>query len=312
MNIFISWSGTRSKAAATALKEWIPDILQSTTAWMSEHDIDAGTRWSHRLTEVLEDSRLGIICLTPENQGSPWILFEAGALSKSLQGSKLVPLLIGMTPSDVRPPLSQFQAVQGDAEGVFKLLESVNSICSEQLTTERMRRLFDKFWPDLEAKISAAIALGEERSGPVRSERDMLGEVLELVRSLAKPSDRRELLAPLGEFRVIDIDTHSLLGASGGVFKLKFNLDEAVSEVLDRVFYMLAKQANIKAYTYGEVWLLKNPRNEKVYDDIGIEYCRSRGRVIDETPMRRLGIEENDRLLVIRGWGRSPDRGRKQ
>lgn len=145
MNVFISWSGNRSRAVAIALKEWLSDILQSTTAWMSEHDLDAGVRWSHRLSKVLEDSNLGVICLTPENQKSAWILFEAGALSKSLQESRLVPFLIDMLPRDVEPPLSQFQAVQADQMGTLKLMESINACCADPLTADRLKRSLPSF-----------------------------------------------------------------------------------------------------------------------------------------------------------------------
>jgi hypothetical protein len=95
---------------ALALKEWLPDVLQNVSVWISEHDIDAGSRWSHKLAQALEESRIGIICLTPENQGSRWLQFEAGALSKSLEGeSRLIPYLIDMSVSDVEPPLAQFK-----------------------------------------------------------------------------------------------------------------------------------------------------------------------------------------------------------
>src|SRR5579859_5009320 len=98
MKIFISWSGESSRKIAIALKEWLPDVfvLLDTATWMSEHDIDAGARWAHRLSQVLEEAKFGIICLTRENQKSPWVLFEAGALAKSVQESRVIPYLIGM------------------------------------------------------------------------------------------------------------------------------------------------------------------------------------------------------------------------
>jgi hypothetical protein len=36
---------------------------------------------------------------TPENAGSPWLLFEAGALAKSMQGARVIPLLFDLSRS---------------------------------------------------------------------------------------------------------------------------------------------------------------------------------------------------------------------
>lgn len=46
MKVFISWSGTRSKAMANALKEWIPLIVQHAKPFVSDKDISAGDRWA--------------------------------------------------------------------------------------------------------------------------------------------------------------------------------------------------------------------------------------------------------------------------
>src|SRR5688572_18638179 len=110
MKVFISWSGERSKAVAVALREWLPDVIQSVHPWLSSEDIDAGLRWNDEVTRELSQTRFGIICLTAENQTAPWILFEAGALAKTIEKTHVVPYLIGLEPTDVqRGPLAQFQ-----------------------------------------------------------------------------------------------------------------------------------------------------------------------------------------------------------
>jgi hypothetical protein len=58
---------------------------------MSAEDIDAGTRWGSEVTNELAETRCGIICLTQENQKAPWVLFEAGALSKTLEKTFVIP-----------------------------------------------------------------------------------------------------------------------------------------------------------------------------------------------------------------------------
>src|SRR5437879_13172271 len=83
-NIFISWSGQRSKWAADALRDWLPLVLQAAKPWMSEADIDKGSRGLDEVGRALEGMKIGIICLTPENLNARWILYEAGALSKTV------------------------------------------------------------------------------------------------------------------------------------------------------------------------------------------------------------------------------------
>ncbi len=89
-NVFISWSGERSRRAAEALYEWLPIVLQSARPWMSNTDIDKGSRGLEEVGKALEGMKVGIICLTPENLTAEWILFEAGALSKTLDAKTRV------------------------------------------------------------------------------------------------------------------------------------------------------------------------------------------------------------------------------
>jgi hypothetical protein len=82
MNVFISWSGPASLAVAKALKEWLPTVIQAAEPWVSDVDIASGARWSPEVSKQLEAAKFGIICLTPGNMDAPWVLFEAGAISR--------------------------------------------------------------------------------------------------------------------------------------------------------------------------------------------------------------------------------------
>jgi hypothetical protein len=85
MKIFISWSGPRSEALATALREWFPLVLHYVDPWLSKADIQVGERWGVEVAKELESCNFGVICVTKDNVNAPWILFEAGALAKSMQ-----------------------------------------------------------------------------------------------------------------------------------------------------------------------------------------------------------------------------------
>jgi len=45
MNIFISWSGDRSRALALALSQWLHTVNHYLHPWMSDRDIKKGDRW---------------------------------------------------------------------------------------------------------------------------------------------------------------------------------------------------------------------------------------------------------------------------
>src|SRR6266700_7074493 len=112
MNVFISWSGSRSRAVAEALSEWLRKVIQVVEPWISI-DIEKGARWSPEIAERLEHSNVGIFCLTRDNLAAPWILFEAGAISKK-KGAHVCTFLLDLQAADVEPPLGQFQHTSRD------------------------------------------------------------------------------------------------------------------------------------------------------------------------------------------------------
>src|SRR5262249_40717340 len=123
-HVFVSWSGERSRSVARALFQWLPRVLQTLDIWTSEQDIQAGGRWELELARQLQDANFGILCLTQDNIRSEWLIFEAGALSKAIEQSRVVPYRLGLKATDVGPPLSQFQGVDADREGTLRLVRS--------------------------------------------------------------------------------------------------------------------------------------------------------------------------------------------
>src|SRR5262245_36703101 len=146
MRVFISWSGDISKAVATEIHDWLPKVIQSVQPWMSAHDIPKGTRWLSHIGEQLEQVKTGIVCLTPDNPNSPWILFEAGALAKHLDDSYVCPYLFRLAPSSVEWPLAQFQLAQADKEDTKKLVVTINAAAGDsQLSAAHLNEAFEKW-----------------------------------------------------------------------------------------------------------------------------------------------------------------------
>jgi hypothetical protein len=197
LKVFISWSGTSSHQVALALRDWLPKVLQVVDPYVSSEDIDKGARWSTDISKELEDSAFGIICVTPENLVAPWVNFEAGALSKSLDKSRVAPFLFGVPRTAVQGPLLQFQSTLIEHDEVRKLVRSMNAACDHGLPEGRLDEVFEVWWPKLEEELTKLSGAEPEMKEPERPSEEVLAEVLDLVRGqqsiLAHPD---QLLPP--------------------------------------------------------------------------------------------------------------------
>jgi hypothetical protein len=196
MKVLLSWSGERSKAVAIALREWLPDVIQDVEPWMSAVDIGAGERWGRAVEEQLATTEFGISCVTPENQTAPWIIFEAGALAKSIDNAYVCPYLVGMEPTDLAKdgPLLQFQAKTATKPGTCDLIQTLNrALRDKPLDDPRLHRSFERAWPSLKDKLTTLPSA--EQHIPKRSTEDMIKEILEGVRTLVRESQLRAPMA---------------------------------------------------------------------------------------------------------------------
>jgi hypothetical protein len=188
MKIFISWSGELSKKVAEHLSTWIQDTLQGTKTWISTEDIDKGTFWFSEIADTLAEAKYGILCLTPDNLSNPWILFEAGALSKGLSKNKVCPLLINLNPSQLVPPLSQLNATTPAKEDFFKLIKSINSeLGDRRLTDERLEKTFGKWWDVFDTGLAKILTeIKPSMNIPQKTTTELLEEILESTRSVQR------------------------------------------------------------------------------------------------------------------------------
>jgi len=193
VKVFLSWSGDLSRDMAIALHDWLPCVIQTLNPYVSAKDIHKGDRWLIEVSKELEKAAFGILCITPDNLDKPWLHFEAGALSKSVDTSRVIPLLLGVHVSDVEGPLAQFQAASVERNEMRDLLVSLNSAAESPLPDAVLESSFTKWWPDLEDKLAAL----EERAKSARQRQgmavgpsltnnqigDILNRILEAVRS---------------------------------------------------------------------------------------------------------------------------------
>jgi hypothetical protein len=182
--VFISWSGPLSQKLGEALRNWLPSALQFVKPYFSPEDIEKGAKWGSEIAKELESSNIGIICLTRDNTEKPWILFEAGALSKSLEQGRVCTLLFDVEASDVKGPLTSFQGTRFVQEDFKRLFVAINGAAGEsRLETPVLEAVFDMWWPKLEKEITEILKSNSNVTKKERrSERDILEELLELTR----------------------------------------------------------------------------------------------------------------------------------
>ena len=173
-------------------------MLKDLDVFLSEHDLGSGERWAMRLAEQLGNTSFGIICLTTGNQAAPWLLFEAGALAKHVDGRVCGILLNGLRAADVVGPLAQFQHTEWVKDGLLKLLRDINSKLTTPADSTQLDRIFETWWPQIEQGYAQATATSRQPSRATaakRTDSEILQEILERTRAIersavARPAER--------------------------------------------------------------------------------------------------------------------------
>jgi TIR domain len=208
LKIFLSWSGNRSKDVAHLFRDWLSCALQAIKPWLSSKDIDRGAQWLAAVNDQLKDSTTGIVFLTHENKERPWILFEAGALTKGLTTARVCTFLVDLQPEDIQEPLAQFNHTIPTREGVFQLVESLNKgLENRKLANETLALVFDKYWPEFEQKFSQILE-ATNTDAPIehRSIEDLLSEILQNTRGLRNMILQARGPRNLSELTELDFD----------------------------------------------------------------------------------------------------------
>ncbi|WP_434528234.1 toll-Interleukin receptor [Vibrio sp. K4] len=174
---------------AELLDTWLQCVIQAVDPWMSSKDIDRGSLWFSEINDQLQNTTIGIICLTQENKNKPWILFEAGALAKGLSNSRVCTFLIDLEPTDVGTPLSQFNHTFPTQEGLWELVRTLNNSLKDKALKEKTLELvFETYWPKFERDFNQILKeTPQAEQVEKRGEDDILLEILNSTRAM----DRR-------------------------------------------------------------------------------------------------------------------------
>lgn len=234
MQIFISWSGERSRQIGEAFRHWLPDVIQSVRPYFTPDDITKGQRWAAEIADKLQSSQFGLFCITNENLTAPWLLFEAGAVSKDTKTGKVCPLLFGVDSAQLSGPLLQFQATPYSRDELFKFLKSVNAETTHPLTEFQLERAFDRCWNELDEKVQAILASSSQDIEPKpRNVEEMIEETLGIVRALSSAHSSNPEDESLNHWIVC---LQSTIEYTNDSLKIAENADQAaVLELLKRL-----------------------------------------------------------------------------
>lgn len=287
VNIFASWSLERSRQAAHFFVEWLPQVLQDVEIFFSP-EMEKGIRSLDEIATQLELSNYGIAFLTPENLESTWIHFEAGGLVKLRDRGKLAAILCcGLKRANVKPPLSQFQNVLPSKEDVYRLIGSINGHQTNPVPTDRLKKIFEKWWPDLATEFERIATLPvtddsrETADEGIRSQMEKVDELLELVRHLNEQvgsGPRRiaqQLAARRNELQFVQTSEIRCSSVDG------IEEAEQIRERIDKILWDVAKRIKIKATEDGySVFVFFEDPFPKDFMDGYIHTMRAEGRKI--------------------------------
>lgn len=141
--IFISWSGSLSRKIAEYLRY---DLFEyaDLKPWISSHDITAGNAWFEETSAALDNSRYGVVCLTPGASKKPWINFEIGWLYGKLNNCKIITF-----GEEIDNPLACLQRLNGhNKETWYELLRAM--IPDEKRADDEIWDRVNKKFPEIE------------------------------------------------------------------------------------------------------------------------------------------------------------------
>ncbi len=210
-------------------------------------------------------------------------------MSKVIDASRVVSLLLDLKVSDLTGPLTQFQAVSiEDRDGVFALLKALAEQTSPPIPERNLERLFHAFWPQLEEKVSQLkVAAASEPKQDARSEREILEEILLLSRNTERQMSR-VIIARAKSGAPSSTGTFSL-GPSIRIFQLAW--DDIVNTVkrYSRVAWMLLSNAvptnlakdvlTVEFAREGDVTAFLRSNHEKALEDAILEIVGVRLRI---------------------------------
>jgi hypothetical protein len=126
--IFLSHAASDASIALFLKKEFESRIERLEVFCLSDPtDLPPGSKWSPEIQRALEQSSILVLVASRRSLRRPWVWFDCGTFW--FGGRRIIPICIGeVRKAELRPPLSELQAVDGDdPEDLRTLLEALSN-----------------------------------------------------------------------------------------------------------------------------------------------------------------------------------------
>ncbi|MDX2167554.1 MAG: isochorismatase family protein [Deltaproteobacteria bacterium] len=154
MQVFLSWSGDRSRQISLRLYDILPGLVR-VKPWHSERDLGDDENWRGRLEQALDDSQFGIFCLTKDNQKKLWPGYEFGAL----RSKGLCALLFDLDPKDLEGgPFARLDLIPCNEDGLLRLAGLLNARSKEPVHERTLQYAARGAWLELRQEIESPVA----------------------------------------------------------------------------------------------------------------------------------------------------------
>lgn len=150
--IFLSWSKNQSKEYALIFNRELKILFPTPgfEIFMSDKDISMGSLGITTILDNLSSSEFGIFFITEENQGEPWLNFEAGALSKGITENRVIPIgFDGIEIGFLNTPLKNFQGFTFGEEKFKASMKQINAASDASLADASFDVLLASCWNNI-------------------------------------------------------------------------------------------------------------------------------------------------------------------
>jgi hypothetical protein len=294
LEVFVSWSRAASYQAAGAFQEWLPAVVPGVRTWTSSADITKGAPWFSSISAQLSKSESCLIMITPDNIGSPWLFYEAGAIAHAMPGALICPYLIGVKPGELSgTPLGQYQVTVFDKDDTWLLIRVLNARLPSPHHEDVLRGNFDARWPSLEGRLAEVAASATK---PIRepAEPELSEEARHVLLEAAKdPHGTVMMFKSSGGFT---LQSHDQQLVDGRDVRVEAAYREAVNDLVSRRLFETRDGK-------GQVFSLTK-RGWRMSDVLRVAFHRRARPVFDSLP-------EGERNAVVRAvaplWGQERD-----
>ena len=175
--MFISYACEDEKIAQ-ALSKLLKRVCPAAKVWFSGDGRPGcgcthGRSWFDDIHDHLESAHYIFTLVTANSIGRPWIYWESGIGYVRHNHGRVVPVLLGITLGELKPPLEHLYGVEaGNPEKLCAAMLNVANDLDHEPLKEDVEHFCAEFWQEVEGHIPSAV----DPQGIVLADRSLIGE----------------------------------------------------------------------------------------------------------------------------------------